>query len=115
MYEWRKGKICDKIDCRNPLLYSKEDYNNLEKVIKEEYLAEDKDILMLVAGEHVQKDIAGEKKSWKSELEKAGYQVVCSKKGLGEFGRIQEQFVKHIYRAMETKESVNLHKILKKF
>lgn len=70
LYEWRKGKMCDKIDCRNPLLYSKEDYNNLEKVIKEEYLAEDKDILMFVAGEHVQKDIAGEKNHGKVNWKK---------------------------------------------
>ena len=48
---------------------------------------------MVVAGDHAKNDMAGdEEDSWKSRLEKAGYQVSCIMKGLGEFPMIQDLF-----------------------
>lgn len=60
--------------------------------------------LMIVAGEHVKKDMAGKENSWKSELEKKGYQVQCQMRGLGEFVEVQEQFIKHINEVLGLKE-----------
>lgn len=49
--------------------------------------------LMLVAGEHARKDMAGgEPDSWKSRLERAGFSVTCSITGLGELPWVQEMY-----------------------
>lgn len=55
--------------------------------------------LMIVAGDHANKDMAGEENSWKSRLEQEGYQVVCRIKGLGELDKVQRQFIEHIRAA----------------
>lgn len=49
--------------------------------------------LMLVAGEHAKKDMAGDSPdSWKSRLEQAGFSVSCSFTGLGLFPWVQEMY-----------------------
>ena len=59
--------------------------------------------LMIVAGDHANNDMAGEEEdSWKSTFEKAGYQVECVLKGLGELEAIQQIFVEHAQAAMDT-------------
>ena len=48
-------------------------------------------------------ELAGEEEdSWKSAFEKAGYQVECVLKGLGELEAIQQIFVEHAQAAMDT-------------
>ena len=49
---------------------------------------------MIVAGRHAVKDMAGDHAdSWKSRLERAGFQVHCNMTGLGELPEIQRLFV----------------------
>jgi len=50
---------------------------------------------MIVAGDHANNDMAGDgDESWKTAFEKAGFQVTCVIKGLGEIPEIQDLFVK---------------------
>lgn len=52
--------------------------------------------LMIVAGDHASNDMASdEKDSWKTVFKEAGFKVECIIKGLGEFTKIQDMFVKH--------------------
>ncbi|ADY55642.1 Sirohydrochlorin cobaltochelatase [Syntrophobotulus glycolicus DSM 8271] len=52
--------------------------------------------LMIVAGDHANNDMAGDEEgSWKTEFEKAGFEVECVIKGLGQFTGIQNLIVKH--------------------
>ncbi|WMM25859.1 sirohydrochlorin cobaltochelatase [Tissierella sp. MB52-C2] len=52
---------------------------------------------MLVAGDHAKNDMASEEDdSWKSILEKAGFEVEVCLKGLGEYKIIQEIFLEHL-------------------
>ena len=51
---------------------------------------------MIVAGDHATNDMSGEDRdSWKSILEKEGYSVTCTLKGLGEIQAIRDIFVRH--------------------
>ncbi len=51
---------------------------------------------MIVAGDHAKNDMAGEDEdSWKSRLEKDGYEVSCVLKGLGEYSEIREMLAEH--------------------
>ncbi len=51
---------------------------------------------MIVAGDHARNDMAGEDDaSWKSQLEKGGYEVECVVKGLGEYEEISEMLSEH--------------------
>ena len=53
--------------------------------------------LMVVAGDHAVNDMAGDSPdSWKSVLERAGYEVIPLLKGLGEYPQIQELYVRHV-------------------
>ena len=55
---------------------------------------------MVVAGDHASNDMASdEEDSWKSILEKEGFKVQCSLKGLGEYKDIRELYIKHIKEA----------------
>ncbi len=63
--------------------------------------------LMIVAGDHVNNDMAGdEEDSWKTQLKKEGYEVECILKGLGEYSGIQDIFAEHCKAALndETEE-----------
>lgn len=52
---------------------------------------------MIVAGDHANNDLAGEDEdSWKSIFEKAGYQVECILKGLGEYPEVRKMFQEHM-------------------
>lgn len=52
---------------------------------------------MLVAGDHAINDMASdEEDSWKSQLEKEGFQVDVCLKGLGEYKAVQEIFLSHL-------------------
>lgn len=63
---------------------------------------------MLVAGDHANNDMAGNKKdSWKSLFEAAGYAVICHLKGLGEYEGIQNIYLDHLRKAVE-KQSLDL-------
>ena len=58
--------------------------------------------MMIVAGDHANRDMAGEKEgSWKRIFENAGYEVVCQVHGLGELEAIQNLFVKHAKAAAQ--------------
>ncbi|MCI8484240.1 MAG: sirohydrochlorin cobaltochelatase [Lachnospiraceae bacterium] len=57
---------------------------------------------MLVAGKHAHQDMAGtSQRSWKSLFEKAGYEVICHFKGLGEYDSIQELYLEHLRAAFD--------------
>ena len=59
--------------------------------------------LMVVAGDHANNDMAGgEEGSWKSEFEKAGYEVTCVLRGLGEIGEIRKIYVQHAEEAIQS-------------
>ena len=56
--------------------------------------------LMIVAGDHANNDMAGEDEdSWKSILEKQGYEVTPVMRGLGEYPEIRQIFVRHVAEA----------------
>ena len=59
--------------------------------------------LMIVAGDHANNDMAGDEDgSWKTEFEKAGYDVTCLVRGLGELEPIQKLFVEHAQAAIDS-------------
>lgn len=58
--------------------------------------------LMVVAGDHASNDMAGDEEgSWKTEFEKAGYEVTPVLKGLGQIYPIQQIYVQHVQEAMD--------------
>ena len=58
--------------------------------------------LMVVAGDHANNDMSGEDDdSWKSILEKEGYSVTCTLKGLGEIQEIRNIFIRHIREGLD--------------
>ena len=57
--------------------------------------------LMVVAGDHANNDMGGsEEDSWKSVLEKEGYEVTCVMEGLGQYEAIQNLYVGHLKEAI---------------
>ncbi len=57
--------------------------------------------LMVVAGDHANNDMAGDEDgSWKTEFEKAGFDVECVLSGMGEFPEIQTIYVNHVADAI---------------
>ena len=72
-----------------------ENADSFEKVVLEP--------LMIVAGDHANNDMAGDEDgSWKKEFEKAGYDVTCLVRGLGELEPIQQLFVEHAKAAVDS-------------
>lgn len=58
--------------------------------------------MLIVAGDHARRDMAGDhENSWKSILEKEGYETEVLMKGLGEIDAIAEVFVDHVRQAPE--------------
>lgn len=56
--------------------------------------------LLIVAGDHARNDLAGEKEdSWKSILEKDGYETEVILKGIGEIDDVAEIFAEHARQA----------------
>ena len=65
--------------------------------------------LMIVSGDHAHNDMAGrDADSWKSQLEKDGYQVVCRLKGMGELEGVRRMFVDHAGEALKRLEGIPL-------
>ena len=63
--------------------------NNYQKIVLVPF--------MIVAGEHAKNDMAGdEAHSWKTVLEKEGFEVACTLEGLGENSEIRKIFIEHI-------------------
>lgn len=59
--------------------------------------------LMVVAGDHANNDMAGdEEDSWKSRFEAKGYSVECVLEGLGQQPEIQELYVEHLKKFVES-------------
>jgi sirohydrochlorin cobaltochelatase len=56
--------------------------------------------LMLVAGVHLQEDIAGEEDSWKQAFEEAGLAVSVDVRGMGKNLDIVDVFIRHIKDAL---------------
>lgn len=68
--------------------------------------------LLLTAGDHVRKDMAGEDPdSWKTMLEREGYQVHPYLHGLGENSDFLEIFVEHIRDAADGKYTAELARL----
>ncbi len=57
--------------------------------------------LLLVAGKHAKKDIAGDGDSWKTMLTEAGYEVCAQMTGIGELDGIQNIFIEHLEKIMD--------------
>lgn len=58
--------------------------------------------LMVVAGDHANNDMASEEEdSWKTILEKEGYEVECILEGLGQLEEIQKLYVAHLKSAID--------------
>ncbi|WP_124066023.1 sirohydrochlorin cobaltochelatase [Clostridium sp. E02] len=63
--------------------------------------------LMVVSGDHAHNDMAGkDADSWKSQLEKDGYEVTCRLKGMGELEGVREMFLLHAQRAKKNMEEI---------
>ena len=59
--------------------------------------------LMVVAGDHANNDMAGdEEDSWKSQFEAKGYSVECVLEGLGQNEEIQQLYVEHLQKFVES-------------
>lgn len=59
--------------------------------------------LMVVAGDHANNDMAGDDEdSWKTAFTKAGYEVKCLIRGLGENEAIQQIYVDHAKAAIDS-------------
>lgn len=59
--------------------------------------------LMVVAGDHANNDMAGDEDgSWKTEFEKAGFEVTTVVEGLGSVPAIQDLFVQHAQAAIDS-------------
>lgn len=59
--------------------------------------------LMVVAGDHANNDMAGDEEgSWKDAFEKAGYEVECELRGLGENETIRQIYIDHAQAAIDS-------------
>lgn len=61
--------------------------------------------LMMTAGLHAQRDLAGSQGSWKAGLERAGLKVRCLLQGLGRLETVQRLYVEHARQAVGRLES----------
>ncbi len=58
--------------------------------------------LMLVAGDHVRNDMAGDDEdSWKSRLEAEGFEVACRIEGMGSFASTASLYLEHVKKTLE--------------
>jgi Zn-finger protein len=75
----------------------------MEKAISKAYKKAVLLPLMVVAGDHAQNDLAGDgEDSWKSIFTNAGFEVECVLKGLGEYEKIRDMYVRHVWDAVNT-------------
>lgn len=60
---------------------------------------------MIVAGDHAKNDMASDDdESWRCQFERAGYEVTCVLRGLGESKGVRNLFLKHIEQAAGEEE-----------
>ena len=65
--------------------------------------------LMVVAGDHANNDMAGDEEgSWRTEFQKAGFEVECVLKGMGQYESVRKLYVDHAAAAMEDQKPVLL-------
>lgn len=57
---------------------------------------------MMVAGDHANHDMAGEKDSFAAALREAGYEPVCLLKGIGEYEPVRECYFRHLRHCIGT-------------
>ena len=75
----------------------------IAKVKEGEYKKVVLEPLMIVAGDHANNDMAGDEDgSWKTEFEKAGFEVTTVVEGLGSVQAIQDLFVAHAQAAIDS-------------
>ncbi|MFZ3147675.1 MAG: sirohydrochlorin cobaltochelatase [Methanothrix sp.] len=68
---------------------------------------------LLVAGGHAENDIFGcSPASWKSVLERDGYEVIADRRGLGERVEVISLFLEHTKNALEKKKKGNTNKCI---
>lgn len=59
--------------------------------------------LMVVAGDHANNDMAGDEEgTWKDAFEKAGYEVECVLRGLGQLESVQDIYAAHTQAAIDS-------------
>lgn len=63
--------------------------------------------LLIVAGNHVMIDMAGDQEdSWKNQFLREGYEVECNFEGLGEYPEIRKMYVEHAKAAWKRAEEM---------
>lgn len=71
--------------------------------------------LMVVAGDHANNDMAGDKPgSWKRAFEKEGLETVCLMEGLGQIEAIRNIYISHLKTAVENDEPFGTDKAAEK-
>lgn len=93
--------MCKKKGHKNFYIGTLRTYPELKDIIPQLKSGKFKNIilmpLMFVAGSHAVHDMTGRKRdSWRSALEQDGFIVECRLKGLGEYDRIQQLFLKRL-------------------
>ncbi|MCT4585119.1 MAG: sirohydrochlorin cobaltochelatase [Peptostreptococcaceae bacterium] len=101
--------VFNNMDMKNVYLGTVEGYPEFEDVVKNLKADGKKKVtlmpFMLVAGDHAKNDMASdEEDSWKSMLEKEGFEVEIYLHGLGENEMIQKIFVSHAKEALINEE-----------
>ena len=98
------ARVLEKDHC-NVFLGTLEGFPGLSEMVAELKVSGARKVILLpfllVAGGHVEKDIAGTgPESWKSTLEREGFEVEARLCGLGEMEGIVSIFLEHTRRAM---------------
>lgn len=98
--------ILEEMGAENMFIATVEGYPRLEPVLKKIRQRGYGNVtlvpLMLVAGDHAVKDMAGdEADSWKNQCADAGLQVRCILAGLGESRQIRALYLEHLRQCME--------------
>ena len=84
------------------LVEANPDINDILEELKEQTAAKKLRLapFLIVAGDHAVRDMAGEEEdSWKNILGRAGYQVECVLKGLGEYPEVRQLYVERAKEA----------------
>ena len=106
IYE-RMQETLDNKGCQNYFIGTVEAYPSVEDVLGAVQMGDYKRVvlrpLMVVAGDHANNDMAGdEEDSWKTIFEGAGYEVECVVEGLGGIEAIQNLYVDHAQKAIDS-------------
>lgn len=98
------GYVLQNCGYENMLVGTVEGYPGLDEVKKQLHKMGKHKVclapMMIVAGEHAHKDMIGNENSWKTELEREGFQVRYHLKGLGEIEAVRQMFVNHVKAAI---------------